>query len=708
MSRGGAASGIDIGNEKSIPPCSTCREGKMTSLPFKKSTRESRLLEIIHADVCGPMRVESRKRKRYFATFTDDHSKWCEVYFLRTKDEVFDAFKKFKAFAEKHTGKKICFLQSDNGGEFTGNQFNEFLDQQGIKRRLTAPHTPQQNGVAERKNRTLVEMAKCMRIQSGLPESFWAEAVSTANFIRNHCITKSLQNKTPYELWNGRIPNLKNFRTFGEDCHYLDKTPGRGKMDAVGVKGNFLGYDSQTKGYRLWVPSLQKVVVSRDVRFLAEDNKKGRSHKRPPNVDKKALKEHNDSYVDHYFYIDPEAAESSKDDDETSEPGSSDNSDHDDGDNPEDESEGSSGAEDDSQEDENLKDEGASDRPSRGRGRPKTVRTGLRGRPRKQYQVKKVSNTEGKCTPNAPTPESAYSAEISVSDALSSPESSEWNEAISSEVESLIKNDTWEITTLPKGEHSIGCRMVLRNKYHADGSVERRKARIVAQGFSQRPGIDFTETYAPVAKLSSVRILLSLAASQGFQVRQLDIATAYLNGDMDERVFMRPPPLLKEHLTRIVQQRGEKGDIGIKAARMIEDIDRHKGTFVCKLNKAIYGLKQAGRLWHRRFDDTLRGMGLEPISADPCVYVRTTRYPIEHSIVRLLIFVDDVLLVYKHNYDLVHILRNLKRDFEVKDLGEGSYLLGIEIKRDRRGITILQGSYVREILKRCRRGPKSH
>ena len=120
------------------------------------------------------------------------------------KDKVFDDFKKYKAFAEKHTSKEIHFLQSDKG-EFTGNEFNEFLSQQGIRRRLTASHTPQQNGVVERKKRTLAEMAHCMCIQSGLPESFWAEAVSTANFIRNCCLTKTLKKKTLYELWNEKF-----------------------------------------------------------------------------------------------------------------------------------------------------------------------------------------------------------------------------------------------------------------------------------------------------------------------------------------------------------------------------------------------------------------------------------------------------------------------------------------------------------------------
>ena len=200
------------------------------------------------------------------------------------------------------------------------------------------------------------------------------------------------------------------------------------------------------------------------------------------------------------------------------------------------------------------------------------------------------------------------------------------------EIGSLINNDTWSITRLPEGQHSIGSILALRNKYFADGSVEGLKAPLVAQGFSQRPGIDFIETYAPVAKFSSVRILLPIAAKLKLEVRQLDIATTYLNGAMDERVFIRPPPLLEEHLKTIVKQRGENDKIAKKAIKIIAKIEKCNGEFVCKLNKAIYGLKQAGRQWHKRFDKTLKAIGLNPISSDPCIYTGNVKWKSESSL----------------------------------------------------------------------------
>ena len=260
-------------------------------------------------------------------------------------------------------------------------------------------------------------------------------------------------------------------------------------MDATGIKCNFFGYDEQTKGFRVWEPSLQRIVVSRDVRFLAEDSKKIENLENPSKIDMKSKEEATDKYVDHYFYPDPEVEESSKDDDQGSDNASSDDSDDredsDSDDDSDDGSEGSSDQETDDQNEGNPNNEETPNQSKRGRGGPKIIRTGLRGGPKKQFQEKKVAetdtdlpekrpeNSEVICIINEYTQEIAYSTEVRVLDALNSLESGEWNDAILSEIESLIKNVTWSITKLPEGQHLIGSRLVLRNKYLADGSVER-------------------------------------------------------------------------------------------------------------------------------------------------------------------------------------------------------------------------------------------
>lgn len=161
-------------------------------------------------------------------------------------------------------------IQSDRGGEYINRNFDEFLKRRGITRRLIVPHNPEQNGTAERKNRTLVEMARCLLIESGLPKIFWAEAVNMSNYLRNRSPTASLGGKTPFEAWTGEAPDLSELRVFGSRVVYLDRDPTRGKFDQRGLDGIFLGFSEESKGYRIWSSEKKKVIVRRDVKFVEE------------------------------------------------------------------------------------------------------------------------------------------------------------------------------------------------------------------------------------------------------------------------------------------------------------------------------------------------------------------------------------------------------------------------------------------------------
>lgn len=189
--------------------CKVCLAGKLTSSPFHtRADRFSEILGIVHTDLCGPMRTKS-KGARYFLMVTDDCSRWCEVFFLRNKSNVTSKLIEYKRYAEKQTGQGLKAMQSDNGTEFFNETMNKFLKDLGIRRRLTTVYTPQQNGVAERKNCTLVESARCMLLQS---TAILLEAMSAANYIRNKCVTKSLEKGTPYEYWIGRKPNIAHLK----------------------------------------------------------------------------------------------------------------------------------------------------------------------------------------------------------------------------------------------------------------------------------------------------------------------------------------------------------------------------------------------------------------------------------------------------------------------------------------------------------------
>lgn len=169
----------------------------------------------------------------------------------------------------------------------------------------------------------------------------------------------------------------------------------------------------------------------------------------------------------------------------------------------------------------------------------------------------------------------------------------------------------------------IGCRVVLRNKYDSNGVIERRKARIVAKGLTQRPGIDFNETFAPVARISSIRIVMALAAESDMTVHQIDVTTAYLNGTLDEEIYMEFPELLEESLVIILREEHGQGTIAVKTKEMLEEV--RGGDKVCLLKKALYGLKQAGRQWNTKLDRELTKLGAKPLNADSCVYFTNKR-----------------------------------------------------------------------------------
>ena len=230
-----------------------CIQGKQVRSSFKPKLTVSttKPLELLHMDLCGPMRVQSRGGKRYVFVIVDDYSRFTLTLFLATKDETFTMFEIFAKLIEKKFNKDIISIRSDHGLEFENSQFLQFCTTNGIEHNFSAPRTPQQNGVVERKNRTLEDIARTMLISSKLPKFYWAEAVNTGCYLINRCMIRSVLNRTPYELLKGRKPNLAHLRAFGCVCfiHNNDKD-NLGKFDAKSDEGIFLGYSSQSKPTR--------------------------------------------------------------------------------------------------------------------------------------------------------------------------------------------------------------------------------------------------------------------------------------------------------------------------------------------------------------------------------------------------------------------------------------------------------------------------
>jgi transposase InsO family protein len=248
--------------------CRGCAMGKYAKAPFPASdSRSTGILDLIHSDVSGRMSSPSLSGYLYHVLFIDDYSRKTWIYFLKTKGEVFKRFQEFKALVENQTGKKIRCLRSDNGGEYTSNDFDDYCVRKGIQREMTVAYNPQQNGVAERKNRSIVGAARAMIHDQGLPLFLWAEACNTAVYLQNTSPHRALGNVTPDEAFTGQKPQVGHLRIFGCVTYSFIPKELRKKMEPTAEKGIFVGYSETSKAYRIYIPALKRVVVRRDVKF---------------------------------------------------------------------------------------------------------------------------------------------------------------------------------------------------------------------------------------------------------------------------------------------------------------------------------------------------------------------------------------------------------------------------------------------------------
>jgi hypothetical protein len=250
--------------------CEICIKGKhkKTSFPNDGTMKASQLLEIVHTNVCGPMRTTSHGATQYYLTFIDNFSRKIHVYLLKSKGKVFEKFKQYKALVDNEIGHKIKVLRSDNGGEFVSKKFDTFLAECGIQRQTSAPYSPQQNVVAKRANRSIMECARKMIFAQGLELEFCGEAVNTTVYIKNRCPTKALDSKTPQEAWSGRKPDVSHLRAFG--CKAFARVPNENKtkLKSKSMPCVFLRYNEGTKEYCLMCVETKRIVKSRDVVFI--------------------------------------------------------------------------------------------------------------------------------------------------------------------------------------------------------------------------------------------------------------------------------------------------------------------------------------------------------------------------------------------------------------------------------------------------------
>jgi hypothetical protein len=251
--------------------CKGCALGKnVKGSFFSNDNRSKEILDLIHSDVCGPMIVASLNGYLYYVLFIDDHSRKTWIYFLKNKDGVLANFQEFKAQVENLTGRRIKVLRSDNGGEYTSKDFNNFCIEAGIKREFTVPYNPQQNGVTERKNKTIIEATKAMIHDHSLPMTLSAEACMTAVYVQNRSPHQIFKNITPEEAFTLVKLEIRHFKIFGCPVYFHVLKEKRSKLDPSGRKGAFVGYNESSKAYRIYIPGQTQIEICKDVTFEEE------------------------------------------------------------------------------------------------------------------------------------------------------------------------------------------------------------------------------------------------------------------------------------------------------------------------------------------------------------------------------------------------------------------------------------------------------
>ena len=706
--------------------CTGCVLGKQhrESFPKKTERRATELLGIVHSDVCGPLQEASIGGSRYFVTFIDDFSRFTWVYFLKSKSQVFDCFKEFVNMAETSTGGKVKILRSDNGGEYKSKSMSEFRKSRGIVHELTVPYTPEQNGVAERMNRTLVESARSMMSHAKLPVRFWAEAIGTAAYLRNRSPTVAVKGMTPFERWFGRKPSLSQLRIFGCDAYAHIAKEKRRKLDPKSKLCVFVGYGNYVKGYRLYDPALDDVIHARNVVFFEETFsyvraagskkpvqrdpfggvpgiplwKPGGEDKPPggpkpatgnpeinPDDDPGDLGEDGSSSYFSGFGENSFGLESDVESDRTGTGNQSDvesarNGDHSDAESDRNGDKSDAGS--DGNVPGNLGNQ--VDPGAEPEQKPATAGKVFRD---PKIDVGNIVEGTRQRKPREPFDAAANMAALTVSaslgeprhikDAWNGPDGPHWKEATDNEMKSLIDRGTWKLVPLPTDRKKVGCKWVFKIKRKADGTVDRHKARLVGQGFSQEHGKDYDEVFAPVARGNAIRTVLALANHLDWHIHQMDVKTAFLNGDLDHEIYMSQPPGY---------------------------IDKKHPDYVCKLQRSLYGMKQSARCWNEKIDAYLRKTGYAANPHDPCVYVKKTKDGTGKTskMVVLILYVDDILLASADRSLIDQEKASLAKGFEMEDRGEAHFVLGMAIKRDRkkRILTIDQKSYVTAVIDR--------
>ncbi|KAJ9565966.1 hypothetical protein OSB04_001932 [Centaurea solstitialis] len=598
--------------------CSACEKGKQTRASFKSKQMSSisSPLQLLHMDLFGP---------KYTLVIVDEYSRYTWVFFLRSKSDAPEEIILFVRKMEKLNNLFVRSIRSDHGTEFKNSTLETFFDRKGISQNFSSVRTPQQNGVAERRNRTLIEAARSMLSEANLATQLWAEAVNTVCYTQNRSLIVKRFRRTPYELFRNRKPSIEHLHIFGCVCYILNNKDNLGKFDSKSDDGIFLGYSAISKTYRVFNKRRQTIEETIHVRF----DESGPTFSHPQ--DNAEINQWADSFfqVADIPIADPTPQDLPDGFEETSLPPSQ------------------------------------ISLPLIINATPITQITPEPDQATSSEDFSQTTVSEPAPNPTNLLPNPSINEASTSGQVLGNPSSGVKTRRQSE----FIRNNVWLLVPRPRKRTIIGSKWIFRNKLDEVGTIIRNKARLVAQGYRQEEGIDYDETFAPVARLEAIRLFLAFAAHMNFKVFQMDIKNAFLNGKLNEEVYVSQSPGF---------------------------VDPKFPDHVYKLNKALYGLKQAPRAWYDTLSTFLLSKGFECGKIDSTLFLK--KYP--KHILLVQIYVDDIIFGSTNPklYEKFELL--MKTEYKMSMMGELTYFLGLQIKQSEKGIFINQGKYVLDMLKK--------
>ena len=555
-----------IENVSPVEFCEICTQSRQTKKPFDGTRSKSlRPLEHIHSDLCGPINPVTWDGHKYFLTFIDDYTHFTMVYLINNKSDTFEKFKEYEAEVTAKFSAKISKLTIDQGREYKSKNMLQLCKSKAIQVLESMAYSPQQNGVAERFNRTVTEKVRALLLQSSVPKFLWGEAVYASTYILNRCPSRAVNtNKTPAELWFGHKPNLSKVRVFGCQAFALVPDQHRKKLDAKSIELVMVGYCAN--GYRLWDINKNKIVSNRNVVFN-ETNFPFYEKSRITIRDEDLLVYKIEQEEEQNQNLSPDLLENNNITvGEIQEPHNVNDVDV-------------VSAPVQSTQDEELR---------RSRRLQKLP-------PDFSEYIHSLFETCAKDTTPNSYQEMRMSANVN-----------QWMKAVNEELKSMETNKVWKIMKNPGKIKPLKSKWVFKLKEDEYGHPIRYKARLIAKGYLQKPGVDYDETYSPVAKLTTLRIVLAVGVHRNMYFHRLDVKTAFLYGDLDENVYLNVP----------------------------EGMQVEEPDVVLKLQKSLYELKQSPRCWNNKFNSTLINLGFKRSAHDYCLMedCKGARTPMEKGL----------------------------------------------------------------------------